>query len=374
MNTHRVGIIGCGAIFSQHAFSLHIMDNTEVNAVCDIKPEALKRATGLFQCEGYADYKKMLKRDDLDVIHVLTPHHLHAPMAIEAANADKHVLTEKPMAIEIDDARAMVDTAKKNDVALGVISQNRYNAASVAVKKALESGDLGKVISQRILMTWAKPESYYQASDWRGTWDKEGGALLIDQAIHLLDLARWFVDDEIGSVEATFTNRLHPSIQTEDTAEGLIQYRNGARTVFYATNNNGYDAPPIVETFCEGGIATVDFNKATITYIKGKEIVVVSDPTEGYDETLFTEFFNQSPREMMFEIFRKWGLKFSPIRWKAGAGGAFGLSHLKQIKNFYDSLDKNTLPDVHGEEALRTQEMICAIYQSAKEQKKIQLH
>lgn len=374
MKTYRVGIIGCGAIFPSHAFALHLMENTNVTAVCDIKPDALDKATELFQCEGYTDYKEMLNRDDLDAIHVLTPHYLHAPMAIEAASSGRHVLTEKPMSIEIDDARAMVDTAKKNKVTLGVISQNRYNPASVAAKKAVESGELGKVITQRIILTGAKPESYYLASDWRGTWDKEGGALLIDQAIHILDLARWLVDDEIESIEATMTNRLHPVIDTEDTAEGLIQYKNGARAVFYATNNNGYDALPMVETLFEGGIATLDIQKTSITYVKGEETVVVGDPTEGYDQKLFIDFFNKTPMQMMFEIFEKWGLKFSPIRWKGGGGGSYGMSHIKQIRNFYDSLDKNTLPDVHGEEALRTQEMMCAIYQSAKEKRKIKLH
>jgi UDP-N-acetyl-2-amino-2-deoxyglucuronate dehydrogenase len=373
MTTYRVGIIGCGAIFPSHAFPLHLMENTKVIAVCDIKPDALEKAKDLFQCEGHIDYQDLLKRDDIDVVHVLTPHNLHAPMVIDVANAGKHVLVEKPMSIEIDDAKAMVETAKVNKVTLGVISQNRYNGPSVAVKKAIESGNLGKVRSQRLIMTWAKPESYYEASDWRGTWDKEGGALLIDQAVHLMDLARWFVDDEIASIEATITNRLHPIIKTEDTAEGLIKYKNGARTIFYATNNYMYDAPPIVETLCEKGIANLGFDRATISYANGKETIVVNDPTEGYDESLFTSFFNQEPSEMMFETFRKWGLVFPPITWK-GTHGAWGMSHIKQIKNYYDSLDKGILPDIHGEEALATQEMMCAIYQSAKEKREIQLH
>ena len=372
MKKIKVGIIGCGAIFPQHAFPLHLMENTQVSAVCDVKPEALERATGLFQCEGYSDYQALLKREDIDAVHILTPHYLHARMAIEAAQAGKHMLVEKPMSIEIEDARAMVEAARKNKVTLGVISQNRYNAPSVAVKNAIESGSLGKVIGQRILLTWAKPESYYQASDWRGTWDKEGGALLIDQAIHLLDLARWFVNDEIASIQATLSNRLHPVIKTEDTAEGLIQYKNGARTVFYATNNFVYDAAPIVETLCEKGIAQVAFDRAVISYVNGKETVVVSDLTDGYDESLFTDFFHQTPFEMMVETFRKWGLKFSPVTWKS-VRGVWGISHIKQIKNFYDSLEQGVLPDVHGEEALTTQEMMCAIYQSAKEGRAIDL-
>ncbi len=373
MKTYRVGIIGCGAIFSQHAFPLHLMENTEVKAVCDIKPEPLKKASRLFMCEEYADYRDLLKRDDIDVVHILTPHYLHAPMAIDAADSGRHVLTEKPMAIEIGDARAMVDAGKKNQVTLGVISQNRYNAPSIAIKNAIDNGSLGKVISQRILLTWAKPESYYQNSDWRGTWDKEGGALLIDQSIHLLDLARWFVNDEIESVEATLANRMHPSIKTEDTAEGLVQYRHGVRSVFYATNNLLYDAPPIVETHCEKGLALLEFDRAVITYSNGKETVVVSDPTDGYDEAEYKAFFGQEPSKTAVETLRKWGIVGSPVRWK-GTRGYWGIAHIKQIKNFYESLEKGARPDIDGEEALRTQELICAIYQSAKEKREIKLH
>jgi predicted dehydrogenase len=190
-----------------------------------------------------------------------------------------------------------------------------------------------------------------------------------------MDLGRWIVGDEIASVEATMANRMHPVIKTEDTAEGLIKYKNGARTVFYATNNYGYDAPAIIETFCENGIVNLDYNQATITYIDGRENIVVGNPNEGFPEKTFIDFFHTTPMAMMFEIFAKWGLKFSPIRWKGTPrGGGFAMSHFKQIKNFYDSIDANVLPDIHGEEALATHEMMWAVYQSAREKKEIHLH
>src|SRR5690349_2974828 len=141
--TYGVGIIGCGAIFGVHAYPLHLLPNAQVKAVCDIKPVARETAARLLQCDAYEDYREMLRRDDIDVVHILTPHYLHAPMAIDAANAGKHVLTEKPMATKMEDARAMLEAARRNGVTLGVISQNRYNGASVAIKKALTDGSLG---------------------------------------------------------------------------------------------------------------------------------------------------------------------------------------------------------------------------------------
>jgi UDP-N-acetyl-2-amino-2-deoxyglucuronate dehydrogenase len=367
MKSFRVGIIGCGAIFfSSHAYPLHRLENTEVKAVCDIKPQALEAAKALFNCDGYGDYHELLKRGDIDVVHILTPHYLHAPMTIGTANAGKHVLVEKPMSITIDEARAMVEAAKRNGITLGVISQNRYNAASTAIKEALTNGCLGKIIGQRITIPGTKPAEYYRNSDWRGTWDKEGGSLIIDQAIHIMDLARWFMNDEIASVQATIANRDHPEIKTEDTAEGLIIYHNGVRSVFLATNNFTYNAPMIVETQCEKGIALLEFDRAVITYKNGQELTVVNDPTVTLDEADFKAFIGRDIRQVAFQTLKEWGVVFAPILWKA-TGGTWGVTHFKQIENFYSSLESGAQPDVTGDVAIKTQEMICAIYQSARE-------
>jgi UDP-N-acetyl-2-amino-2-deoxyglucuronate dehydrogenase len=165
MKKFGVGIIGCGAIFGVHAYLLHTIENVAVKAVCDIKEPARQAAARLFDCDAYADYHDLLKRDDIDVVHILTPHYLHAPMVIDAANSGRHVLSEKPMSITLAGALAEIEAGKRNSVTIGVISQNRYNSASVAIKEALESGSLGKVTGQRILLSWFKPNEYYQNSD-----------------------------------------------------------------------------------------------------------------------------------------------------------------------------------------------------------------
>ncbi|OGO25994.1 MAG: hypothetical protein A2136_08750 [Chloroflexi bacterium RBG_16_54_11] len=373
MKTFRVGIIGCGAIFfASHAYPLHLLKNVEVKAVCDIKPNTLETAVSLFHCDGYGDYAELLKREDIDVVHILTPHYLHTPMTIAAAGARKHVLIEKPMSISIEEAHAMLAAAKRNGITLGVISQNRYNAASVAIKEALTDGSLGRILGQRITIPGTKPVEYYQNSDWRGTWDKEGGSLIIDQAVHIIDLARWFVDDEVSSVQATIANRDHPAIETEDTAEGLIIFRNGVRLVFLATNNFTYNAPMIVETQCEKGIALLEFDRAVITYTNGKEVTVVNDPTVTLDEADFKAFTGRDIGQVAFQTLKQWGVVFAPILWKA-TRGTWGVTHFKQIENFYASLEAGIQPDVSGDEAIKTQAVVCAIYQSARERRMINL-
>ncbi|OGO29303.1 MAG: hypothetical protein A2Z16_15815 [Chloroflexi bacterium RBG_16_54_18] len=372
MKKYRVGIIGCGAIFIMHAYPLHRLEQTGIKAVCDIKPDALQAATQLFSCDGYSDYHDLLKRDDIDVVHILTPHYLHAPMAIDAMNAGKHVLTEKPMAINMEQAYAMLEAAKRNNVTLGVVSQNRYNSASVAIKEALTSGSLGKVIGQRIILSWTKPAEYYRRSDWHGTWDKEGGSLMIDQAIHVMDLARWFINDEIASVQASITNRNHPEIETEDTAEGLITYRSGVKSVFFATNNFTYNAPVAVETQCENGTALMEFDKAVITYKNGQELTVVNDPSETVNEEDYKGFFNEESSQVAMRTLKEWGVIMLPVTWKAPRA-YWGVTHIKQIENYYASLDAGIQPDITGDIAIKTQELICAIYQSSKEKRTINL-
>lgn len=373
MRKFRVGIIGCGNIFFVHAYPLHVLENTEIVAVCDVKPSALKTAQTLFNCDGYADYHEMLRRDDIDVIHVLTPHYLHPQMVIDAVNAGKNVLTEKPMAIDMQSARAEIEAGKKNNVTIGVISQNRYNSASVAIKEAFTNGSLGKILGQRILLSWYKPESYYLNSDWHGTWDKEGGSLMIDQAIHVMDLARWFIDDEIATIQASIGNRNHPKIETEDTAEGLITYKNGIQSVFYATNNYSYNSPVMVETHCENGTALMEFDKAVITYYNGRETVVYNNPNDNLNEEDYQKFFNESSTQMAIKTLTEWGVVGLPVTWKTPRA-YWGVTHIKQIKNYYDSLAKGVQPDVTAEEALKSTEMILAIYEAARQQKTIKLH
>lgn len=371
MKKYGVGIIGCGAIFFMHAYPLYKLENVEIKAVCDVKPNALKTASTLFNCDAYTDYREMLKRDDIDVIHVLTPHYLHAPMSIAAADSGKHVLSEKPMAISMDEANAIVEAGKRNQVTIGIISQNRYNSASVAIKKALTDGSLGKIIGQRVILSWTKPSSYYANSDWHGTWDKEGGSLMIDQAVHVMDLARWFIDDAIQSVQATYANRDHPTIETEDTAEGLITYRNGVKSVFFATNNFTFNSPVVVETHCENGTAMMEFDKAVITYKNGKEITVVNDPTDSLSDEDYKEFFNEETSQVAQRTLKEWGVVMMPVTWKSPRA-YWGVTHNKQIANFYKSLDAGVQPDITAEEAIKTQQLIMAIYQSSREGKTIE--
>ena len=336
-NKIRVGIIGCGNIFPMHAASVMDIDGCELVAVCDVKPELAEQRARECVCAFYTDYREMIAVENLDVVHLCTPHYLHAAMAIYAAQNGVNILTEKPMAIRFEDAVEMTKTALECGVTLGVIFQNRYNPGSTLIKNALDSGMLGRINAAKMSVTWDRSDEYYKKSDWKGTWDKEGGGVIIDQAIHTLDLMRWFIGGEIEYVDASIANRAHSYIEVEDSAEGIIKYQNGTIASFYATNYYSCDAPVEIELHCQKGTANLVGEKAIITFTDGRQLIADRNPSFHYGE----------------------GKQY------------WGVSHVKQISGFYQALKNGSQPDVSGEEALLTQKIVCAIYDSGKIGKRI---
>lgn len=340
MKKLKVAIIGCGRIFPMHAVPVSKRDDLEFVAVCDIKEDRAKAAAERYNTRYYTDYMEMFEKEELDAIHICLPHYLHPPVAIEAAKRKIHVLTEKPMSITYEDGVKMVEAAKENNVTLGVIFQNRYNNSTQLVKRLLENGELGAVKAAKCAVTWNRSDEYYKESDWKGTWDKEGGGVIIDQAIHTLDILRYLMNEEIEYIEASISNRAHTYIEVEDAAEGIIMYKNGVPTAFHCINFYSYDAPVEIEIHCENGIAKMVGDRAHVKLNNGREYIADNNPQETFE-------------------------------YDSGAKGYWGVNHVKQINNFYDSIQAGKQPDITGEEGLKTQKMVCAIYESGKTGKRI---
>ncbi len=327
----RVGIVGCGCIFTMHATSAHHLKNAQIVGVCDIKKERADRAAQKYNCKAYYDYKEMISKDNLDVVHICVPHYLHPIISKYAIEAGVHVLCEKPMSIKYADAVENVKLAEKMGVKYGIIFQCRYNDSAKLVKEKLLDGTLGKIISARVTLTWCKPDEYYSLSDWKGTWEKEGGGVVIDQAIHSLDLANWFIDDEILSVEAHLSNRGHEIMEVDDSAEGFVRYKGGATLGFWAMNNFGCDEPIEIRLFCENGKVVMDYDAATITLNDGTVITAQTeiDPDVEYE----------------------------------GGKDYWGFQHIREIADFYHAVENDIEPTISGREALKIQKLICEIYE-----------
>ncbi len=340
MKKFRAGIIGCGHIFPMHAVSVTKQSNAILAAVCDNKESLAKSTAEKYQCNYYLDYKEMIDKEDLDVVHICTPHYLHPEMAIYAAEHKVNILTEKPMAIHITDAYAMQKAARDNQVVMQVSFQNRYNPGSTLIKSTLASGELGKILSARLLVTWNRSDEYYLKSDWKGTWEKEGGGVIIDQAIHTLDLMNWFINSKIQYVDAAISTRAHNIIKVEDCAEGVICYENGVKASFYAINYYTYDAPVEIELHCEKGIVKLTGEKAMITFYDGHQSMADRNPNETFDYG---------------DVKQYWGV-----------------SHGKEIENLYHCLETGEIPRNTADEIMSTQELVCAIYKSGKQKRRIE--
>ena len=329
----RVAVIGCGRISVMHFGAIAAMEDAEIVACCDIRKDRAEVAAEKYACKAYADYAEMLDCEQLDVVHICLPHYLHSKVAICAFEHGVSVLSEKPMDVSYEAAKQAVAVAKEKGVLYGVIFQCRYNNASILVKDRVVNGRLGKILSARSVLTWNRSEDYYFDSDWKGTWDKEGGGVVIDQAIHSIDLVNWIVDSKVKRVSCTLAKRSEKRVEVEDSAEGLIEYENGVRYGFYCMNNYADDEPIEIRLVCENGKVTFGYDDAYIVYNDGT-----------------TEEAHQG-EVMEYE----------------GGKDYWGFQHIRQIRQFYNAcLGKEPL-EISGEEALKTHGLICEIYRIGRE-------
>lgn len=333
MKRFRVGIIGCGNIYRMHAHPLSHMAETTLQAVCDVLPDRAEAAANRYGCTPYTDYKKMITREKLDAVHVCLPHYLHPEAVIYALEQGLDVLTEKPMSIAYADALRMRDTARGTGRRLGVIFQNRYNPGSVLVRRALDEGRLGKIRGMRCEVAWRRDQAYYNSAAWRGRWDTEGGGVIINQAIHTLDLMRWLSGQEADSISATIAHRGTTAVEVEDTAEGLIRFADGLQGLFYLTINYSADARTLLELDCQEGLARLDGARGILRFRDGRTEEADED---GSDAARF-----------------------------GGGKDYWGFSHYRQIQAFYRD-ETGAEAARTCEEALKTQALICGIYESAK--------
>ncbi len=331
----KAAIIGCGAIHELHAYAIKENENTELYAVCDIVKERADKTAEEFGCKAFYSFEDVLKCGEIDVIHICTPHYLHAPMAIAAMNAGKHVFCEKPMAIKPSDAQNMIDTAKKTGKTLGICFQNRYRNVAMQAKRIIDSNVLGKIKGARANVFWKRDRDYYASGDWRGKWDTEGGGVLINQSIHTLDMLNWLCGGAQELKAHVDTFELSDCIEVEDSAFVNLRFKDGANALFTATNVYAADSPIEVDIVCENGSLSIR-DKLTVKY---------QDKTEIYEDA----------------------------KSKAFGKTVWGITHKQIIDDYYSSLIENRPFFVHGGEGINAVKLIDAIYTSHKEDRYVKI-
>jgi UDP-N-acetyl-2-amino-2-deoxyglucuronate dehydrogenase len=223
--TFRIALLGCGRISKNHFEAIAKIDGLDLVAVCDNDATRAAEAGARWEVPHFTSYEKMLKESGADVVTIATPSGLHADQGVAAANAGKHVVMEKPMAISLTGADALVQACDKAGVQLFVVKQNRLNPPVQLLKRAIDRERFGRIYMANCIVHWARPQDYYDQASWRGTWEFDGGAFM-NQASHYVDLIQWLM----GPVESVMakTATLARRIETEDSGVAILKFRSGA--------------------------------------------------------------------------------------------------------------------------------------------------
>lgn len=260
MTILNTAVIGAGAIHRCHVNALRQIPNVALRALVDIDSVKGLTLAMAYQCRFYQDYREMLLDDAIDVVHICTPHFEHKRMILAALAAGKHVFCEKPVGMNSSEFGDIVQAVDQSPGLLGVCYQNRLNPTSLRIRQELSEGELGKMLGMKAVLTWSRSGAYYTESPWRGRLATEGGSLLINQAIHTLDLMQWFAGGVTRLKGVVESGELADVTEGEDRAMATLHFANGARGLFYASNCNTTDSPLWLEIHCERGSLLLNDN------------------------------------------------------------------------------------------------------------------
>ncbi|MBQ8339058.1 MAG: Gfo/Idh/MocA family oxidoreductase [Clostridia bacterium] len=318
----RTAVVGLGVIGHVHLGVLAEME-ANVVALCDIDVEkaAAVGAEYGFSAPVWGDFEKMLAEAQPDVVHICTPHYLHAPMVIAALRRGVHVLCEKPLCIHPEEIDAILAAEAASTATLGVCLQNRYNPANLFIKEYLKSH---KPVAAHGSVTWHRDAAYYNKAAWRGHWDTEGGGVMINQALHTLDLLLWFLGDPTSVSAETANLTLGGVIEVEDTATATF-HGSSAPFTFFATNSAAVSLPVEIGFRMENG----------------DDLTLLPLCVLCNDEVLFS-----APRPC--------------VRGKV----CYGAGHDPLIRDFYRCISEGKHFPIDGHEGARVIRLILAMYES----------
>lgn len=336
MSTLHFGIIGCGVIGPVHAHAIHSLPNAQLSGVCDLDRE---RAAALASEVGApfvtTDYHELLARPEIDAVCICTPHYLHAEMAIAAAQAGKQVFCEKPMALSPAQMDAMIAAADAAGVQLGICFQHRFDPVMLQIKRLVDDGKFGQLLLGGAHCRCLRNADYYNSAAWRGTWAYEGGGVLINQAIHTIDLMMWLLGDPTSISGQYATLQWGDFIEVEDTATGVVTFANGAQGHIAATNASHLDWHTRLQLFGTRGSVEINTgfpNECTFLEFAGEkvEITVEDENTPGVGKA------------------------------------CYGNSHIHALREFTNCiLDGRPFP-VSGREGRRAAEIVLGLYRSSR--------
>jgi predicted dehydrogenase len=336
-------VIGCGGISKLHIRQIQSIPNAKLIAVADEVEEKAKEYGELYDVDWYVGYNEMLKRDDIDIVNIVTPSGLHSKIAIDVAKSGKHVIVEKPIDVTLEKANEMLRVCKESNVKLTVISQHRFNPATRKIYNEIKEGKFGELIMGQASIHWYRSQDYYDNGAWRGTWKLDGGGVLMNQSIHTIDLLQLFMGP-VKSVFAHSATKAHERIEVEDVAVATVKFKNGALGTITATTAAFPGLSTRIDIFGTKGTAIIQDDKLTHFYYveENKNDLITQDNPKNIAETLIIENHQNN-------------------------------AHRLQFLDMMDAIKNNREPEVNGPEGIKPLEIILAIYKSAQIGKEISL-
>ncbi len=338
----RFALVGCGRIAKRHSELLGTgqIDGACLAAVADIDPEKCEKIGRQVNVPYFTDMHEMASKCEIDVFVVLTESGRHARDTIALAGYGKHIVVEKPMALTLQDADAMIRACDEADIRLFVVKQNRFNVPVVKLREAMTAGRFGKLVLGTVRVRWCRPQAYYDQDPWRGTWAMDGG-VLTNQASHHIDLLEWMMGD-VDSVFAVSSTAL-VDIEAEDTAVVTLKFRNGALGVVEATTaTRPSDLEGSISILGEKG--SVEIGGFAVNEMKTWQF---SDPLPEDADVL--EKYSVNPPNV------------------------YGFGHQAYYQHVVDSIMNNKRQLVAGLEGRRSLELISAIYESIETNRPVDL-
>lgn len=340
MKKVKFGIIGCGMIAKWHARAFEEINEAELVGVCDMNRTYAEKFSEEWKCKCFGSVDELLACPEIDVVSICTPSGLHSEIAIRAANAGKHIIVEKPMAITHEQVDSMISACEKNNVKVAVISQLRFTESVKRVKNAIDSGELGEIILADVYMKYYRSPEYYATAKWRGTWKLDGGGALMNQGIHGIDVLQYLV----GGVKSVIGSckTLARDIEVEDTANVLVEYKNGALGTIQGTTSVNPGYPRIIEISGTNGTIVMQEDTIVRWDLNGKEL----DPSE-------IKTSNYGGAKNPWDITAKY--------------------HTLQIKDLIDAIHEDRRPMCDIYEGKKPVDIILAAYESNRTGQRVYL-
>ena len=344
-------IIGCGKVGYTHALAFKSLPESNFVAVYSRTWSKAAAFAEEFAVKAYSDLEAMLRDPAVDVVSICTPPHVHPELAKACVNQNVHVLLEKPIASDLQGCDQIVGMAHETDIKLGVISQRRFYEPVQRVKQAISTGKIGRpILGTLILLGW-RDEAYYNMDSWRGRWDTEGGGVMLNQAVHQIDLFQWLMGP-IDELFGYWANLNHPYIEVEDTALAAIRFRNGALGMILLSNSQ------------KPGL----YGKIHVHGENGASVGVQTDGGSSFVSGVTTEV--EPP---INDIWTVPGEEHLLARWQdedRSRSGTIDLMthyHKLQIQDFLQAVIEDREPAVTGREGRNPVEIATAIYRSQRD-------